>query len=96
MRGQQKCGIEELGRGRDGSRTILLMYSYNMKDKNKGKEQKVLGNGNIVVWASLCCSSTVFHLAKMLNIWQIFGRPVPEQYFVYSADGSVVGIWSAV
>lgn len=70
------------------------MHGYNMKDKNKGAEQKVLGNAN--VGFSLCCNSTVFHLVKMLNIWQIFGRSVPEQYFVYSADGSAVGIWSAV
>jgi len=57
----------------------------------------MLGNGNSVVFSiSLCCISTEFHSLKMLNIWQIFGRPVPEQYFVYSVDGSVLGIWSAV
>lgn len=59
-------------------------------------ERKMLGNENSVVWNSLFVISTEFPSLKVLNIWQMFGRPVPEQYFVYSVDGSVLGIWSAV
>lgn len=74
----------------------FVLEDYNMKGKNKYTEQKTLGNVNSVVWNSLFVISTEFHSLRVLNIWQIFERPVPEQYFVYSVDGSVLGIWSAV
>lgn len=67
-----------------------------MKGKSKYVEQKMLRNEKSVVWNSLFVISTEFHSLKVLNIWQISERPVPKQYFLYSVDGSVLGIWSAV
>lgn len=63
MRGQQgqqgQHGIKELRSDHDEARSILLMQGYNKEDKNKGAEQKVLGNRNSVMQISLCCISTI-------------------------------------
>lgn len=70
------------------------MHIYNMKDKNKGAEQKVLGNGNTVVWASLLlqfhCISFSENAQYMANIWEIGARTVFCIFYGWKCSGNLV------
>lgn len=65
-----------------------------MKDKYKGAEQKVLGNGNTVVWASLLlqfhCISFSENAQYMANIWEIGARTVFCIFYGWKCSGNLV------